>query len=500
MKWMILFFITLTALFMPESIAQSTMTVTDDPLKKADALDSLRAKGLLIFTTPFSRARGFGDGPFIPSETQTVEPGKRPTLQGNGSFLRINGLDAQSCNECHMIIKHGTFPPTLGIGGVGGIATTALIQPTMVDVADSFDIRTKYVYGFDPDSPMNFDGKCDFNGRASNPPFLFGGGGIELLAKEMTSDLQTFLSTARNAAPGTVTRLITHTVDFGEIVSGENGDVDLSGVTGILPEETTGLTPEQMLVIRPFGRKGDNFSMREFDRNALQFHFGIQSVEVVGQDVDEDLDGIVNEATIEELTYLHIFSVTNPPPFTDNLNSRAQAGFTTFQSIGCTYCHIPEINTDSSFLPLAFPEVETDPAMNVHHFINLKDVGFHPSQGSGKGIRVPLFADFKRHKMGPFLTESFEKDRRVFANDEFQTARLWGVADTKPYLHDGRATSLTEAIDQLGGEAQFARDEFFALATEDREDVLYFLSRLRTPDNPNEELLDLAASLAAESH
>jgi CxxC motif-containing protein (DUF1111 family) len=79
--------------------------------------------------------------------------------------------------------------------------------------------------------------------------------------------------------------------------------------------------------------------------------------------------------------------------------------------------------------------------------------------------------------MGPGLAESagFELD------PVFITARLWGIADTAPYLHDGRATTLTEAVLLHGGEAQQARDDFEALADPGRIEVLSFLRSLRTP-------------------
>ncbi len=66
---------------------------------------------------------------------------------------------------------------------------------------------------------------------------------------------------------------------------------------------------------------------------------------------------------------------------------------------------------------------------------------------------VPLFGDLKRHDMGDALAENFHlvDEQR---NREFTTARLWGIADSGPYLHDGRATTLTEAIMLRGGEAR----------------------------------------------
>ena len=64
---------------------------------------------------------------------------------------------------------------------------------------------------------------------------------------------------------------------------------------------------------------------------------------------------------------------------------------------------------------------------------------------SSGGVTIELFADLKRHDMGEGLKESFNLLSNR-ANREFTTARLWGVADTAPYLHDGRALILEEAI------------------------------------------------------
>ena len=447
-----------------------------------------RLKGLLVFTTPVTKADGFGDGPFIAGEGPSYLPGSRPTLQGNGTFLRVNGLDAQSCNECHSIVKHSTVPPTLGIGGVGGISSSPMPQPTMIDVADSHDNRTQYQPGHHPDLPMKYDGIADFDGRLINPPFLFGGGGVELVGKEMTADLQELLAKARRKPAGTQTPLTTHGVNFGYLVSTGNHNVNVSHVEGIGLETDT--TAEDLLVVRPFGRKGSNFSMRDFDRGAMEFHLGMQPVEVVGENVDADHDGVVNEVTIDQMTNLHIFDVTNPRPVEAPLCRDAYKGKRLFESIGCTECHIPMIKTHSYKLPLAFPEVATDPYANVYIKIDLKKVGF---ERAGSGVEVPFFADLKRHSMGPRLAETFDDSIRILlsgvANDEFTTARLWGVGDTGPYLHDGRAQTLFEAIELLGGEAEAAREAFLALSTSQQAQVIAFLKTLRTPDNPNQELL-----------
>jgi len=447
-------------------------------------LEDVRRLGLSVFSTPFNTYDGFGDGPFDPSEIDTAAFGHRPTLQGNGLSLRVNGLDAQSCNECHVFVSMGDRPPRLGLGGVGGIVQNAIIMPTLIDVADSFDDRVVFQSGHDPDLPLVFDGVADYNGRFANPPFLFGGGGVELLGKEMTADLQALLAAARSAPAGTVTQLDTHGVHFGSITSLGGGSVDLD-VEGIGPEHIDGVPEEDVLVVRPFGRKGENFSMRDFDRGAMQFHFGIQPVEVVGENVDEDGDGLVNEVTVAEMSVLHVFDVTNPRPVTDPMGPTAVAGYNTFVDIGCANCHHPVKETYGRKLPLAHPEVAHDPSANVYYNVDLVKVGFKKVPGGG--VYVPLGADLKRHKMGPRLAETFE--RGELANDEFTTARLWGIADTSPYLHDGRATTLYQAIEFHGGEAQPVRDAFLALSVTQQKELLTFLGKLRTPQDPNEELV-----------
>jgi hypothetical protein len=452
--------------------AQFAAALNNGTLKTKEA----RQLGLLVFTTPFNHLDGFGDGPFDANEPDAITFGHRPTLQGNGTFLRVNGLDAQSCNECHTIISHRELPPTTGIGGVGGGVQNAIILASLIDVADTFDDRVTFVAGHTPDLSLTRDGVADYNGRFANPPFLFGGGGVEALGKEMTAALQALLAQAEASPAGTVISLDTKGVHFGTVTSLGGGDVEIDN-QGI----------DEDLVVRPFGRKGENFSMRDFDRGAMQFHFGIQPNEVFGANTDEDGDGFQNEVTEGEMSALHFFDVHNPVPRFDAHDNTAQYGFQVFDTVGCTNCHIPELQTGSKNLPLAHPEMADDPSANVYFNVDLKKVGF--SSAPGGGVRVPLFADLKRHDMGPRLAETFEAGGGHIPDEHFTTARLWGIADTAPYLHDGRALSLEEAIDFHGGEAQQVRDDFFNLSRSDQEALISFLLSLRVPDEPNEDLL-----------
>ncbi|WP_040771352.1 di-heme oxidoredictase family protein [Novipirellula maiorica] len=66
---------------------------------------------------------------------------------------------------------------------------------------------------------------------------------------------------------------------------------------------------------------------------------------------------------------------------------------------------------------------------------------------------------------------------------EWKTPPLWGVADSAPYLHDGRAATLTEAIQWHGGEAEASKQAFIKLKEEQRELLLTFLKSLKSPIN-----------------
>ncbi|QDS94691.1 Cytochrome c [Roseimaritima multifibrata] len=66
---------------------------------------------------------------------------------------------------------------------------------------------------------------------------------------------------------------------------------------------------------------------------------------------------------------------------------------------------------------------------------------------------------------------------------EWKTPPLWGVADSAPYLHDGRAETLTDAIQWHGGEADESKRNFLKLNEEQKELMLAFLESLKAPSD-----------------
>jgi CxxC motif-containing protein (DUF1111 family) len=59
-----------------------------------------------------------------------------------------------------------------------------------------------------------------------------------------------------------------------------------------------------------------------------------------------------------------------------------------------------------------------------------------------------------------------------------RTAPLWGLRASGPYLHDGRAQTVDQAILAHDGEAAGIRDAYSNLSGADRTDLLNFLNTL----------------------
>ena len=62
--------------------------------------------------------------------------------------------------------------------------------------------------------------------------------------------------------------------------------------------------------------------------------------------------------------------------------------------------------------------------------------------------------------------------------NEFRTPPLWGLSTSGPWLHDGSADTIDEAIDSHGGEATASAEAYQALSGSDAADLILFLESL----------------------
>ncbi len=456
-------------------------TITQDSLPGMSLVD-IRRQGALLYTTPFRHADGHGDGPGINEEdpnSPDIGPTGRPTLQGNGTWLRLNGLDTQTCLECHGVIDNSVIPAILGVGGQGGISASPFFRSANADIDDS------------DGNSLERLGIAAFDGRAINPPKNLGMGGVELVGQTITNRLQQIQGIASRTAQRTNRRvrlpLETRGISFGSIIATPDGEIDTSEVEGV----------DADLVIRPFGRKGEFDTIRAFDEGAMAFHIGMQNTDTFGFG-DPDGDGVEDELTQGEMSALHVFLTTAERPFQKRLDDQARRGKRIFDRIGCSGCHVPTLTTPTPNLDYRLPGED-----EVYYSVDLsKDVneGARFVNANSGGIRVQAFSDYKRHNMGSRLAESAffletpDCDNEVAGteidNCNFITMKLWGLADTSPYLHDGRALTVFEAIAFHGGEAQRVRDRFLGLSDGGKDALLAFLGTLKNPVNPNLDVMN----------
>jgi len=519
--------------------------------------------GRHLFSTPFTTDDAYGEGPDGPRlSTQSIYG-----APGFG-YLRLNGLDAQSCFECHFTIGSDHLFDTqsqalsrkVGVmAGAGGIAANVFNNPSFPDPLVTF-IR--------------------------NPPHVFGAGYTQQLAEEMTLELMAQRDAARLAAMDAPDApVIAHfkskgsSYGSGEFVyTGGKAPSDpkavlLGNPKAAFSEDYANLEGvSEDLVIRPFQWKGIASNARNFVKDALNFHFSVQAEErwyravggaIVITQTDQDRDGVHNELQPGNVTALTAFVLSVRPPARQipaGLESVAVRGEDLFLgndpafpqgSQSCASCHVPSLTmrfTEANIIDPTNPDnidkiVEGPPSISSARrsaldlpvakryralLAGLKEEDFHPGRfasavflnGGDKGARptgmtfdltdipdalplsfprlpenatgevaVPLFSDLKRHRMGTSLTDVAPQQTDVAGvfvpADEFLTRPLWGVADTGPWLHDGRALTLREAIvlhKSEGSEANPSVEIFEALSTEDQGALITFLLTFRLPE------------------
>jgi len=89
---------------------------------------------------------------------------------------------------------------------------------------------------------------------------------------------------------------------------------------------------------------------------------------------------------------------------------------------------------------------------------------------------VALYSDLLLHEMGPALDDKIVQGEAT--GRDWRTAPLAGLRLRGRYLHDGRATTLRDAVLAHGGEAEIVRDRFFDLSEANREAIYRFLGSL----------------------
>jgi hypothetical protein len=404
------------------------------------------------------------------------------------NFNRVSAPDANSCAGCH----NTPFGIT---GGGGDIAANVFVLgqrfdfATMSQTGDGF-----FTKGTSDEIGTAVNLQTIANSR--NTLGMFGSGYIEMLARQMTADLQAIRD---RIAVGQSAHLVSKGLSFGTLARTGADTWDTSRVTGLQATSLAGTPPN--LIIRPFHQAGAVVSLRQFTNNAMNHHHGIQPTERFGVGTDPDGDGFTNELTEADVTAISLFQATMAVPGrvipNDPVVERAiRVGERRFADIGCTTCHTPRLPLTANGWIFSEPGPynppgNRSPANGPVYQIDLNDRRLpSPRLEVERGVVwVPAFTDLRLHdicdgpddpNVEPIDMHAPPGSPAFFAgNRRFITRKLWGAANEPPYFHHGQFTTLREAVLAHGGEAAWTRAKFNELPAEERDAVIEFLKSLQ---------------------
>lgn len=376
--------------------------------------------------------------------TMQFERGLEVALRG---FLPSDGLgpafNVASCVACHE-------KPVIG-GGAGLYRNFVLAGTTLGDgtflPADSAgpagSVLRVYNYDLEAEARPPVDSEVNTFGQRNPIPFF----GVGLIAELSNEEL--------------LKR---------EDVDDEDGD----GISGKANFDRG--------FVGRFGRKSQTVSIEGFIRGPLFNHLGLTSDPLdeeqkaalpvdssgsagllPGEDASFDFrqaaapetsliddDGVEDpELSTDDLFHLVAFAMLTAAPKPEKLSEEGLRGRAVFNDLNCGACHAPRLD--------------------------------------GPRGPLPIYSDLLLHDMGPELADGLVQ--KLATGSEFRTQPLWGIAPVGPYLHDGRASTLGEAILLHGGEAEASRDAAAELSTEDFDALVEFIESLGGRDQRSQGLL-----------
>ena len=419
-------------------------------------LEEIIEHGEFLFKVSFNELDGLGR-PETSGTTKT-----RPRRESPQNFNRISGPDANACVACHNL-------PRIGGGGDN--------SNNVFGLASDIDFATlEGSVGSEDDSSSVLDITNERNTIG-----VFGSGLVELLSREITSDLLNIVEKSKKLSieENKVIKadLESKGINYGYIEVHPNGFVDRSNVDGI----------DSDLVLRPFIQKGVIGTLRDFSNISMNHHHGMQSEELAGLNSDLDRDGIVNELTEGDITAVTIFQATLDFPdniFSENeeIKSAQLKGKEIFNNIGCASCHMPTLPLKSLMFVEPGPlntEISTTIVESKKTLVvNLEDYVSKLDKDEDGNYLIPIWSDLKRHDMGSKLDNERPLQKGVPTN-YWLTKKLWGFYSEPPFLHHGRANLLNDVIEMHQGDAKISSDAYFELDSSEQQYLIEFLKSFK---------------------
>jgi hypothetical protein len=413
------------------------------------------------FESEFNRPGGAGR---LTASSQVSPMRVQPIHKGE-----LGGLDGTSCRSCHF---------SGGPDGAGSGSQLTLLRG---------------------------DGDSLSSATLRDPPHVMGLGYLSLAAQTIQKAFKVQIKNATEYAQNTKTtrrfQLKAVGISFGWVKVDPHGKIDTSEVQGLSSD----------LKIRPFGWKGRHTHLADVVDEAFQVHHGLQSQSRLktytqpqqkkeiylgaGSVYDPDQDGVQAELgdghALTVASYLALLGIpTIKVPESTRLKIAWAQGKRHFKDLGCAACHVPFLRIPVHSLDLFQSNLSDSLTIDLKQGAQdpkPRQLDFSPNQYGQIFRGYPLFAftDFKRHDMGANLAEPraeiLPDGSGSVPGSMWLTRPLWGLADTAPYLHDGRAQTVDEAILWHGGEAQSARHLYAVSTQKEQAELRVFLMSLSRP-------------------
>jgi CxxC motif-containing protein (DUF1111 family) len=206
-----------------------------------------------------------------------------------------------------------------------------------------------------------------------------------------------------------------------------------------------------------FGWKAQSASLSDFVRAACANELGLSNPgnpqpQPLGK---PDYQTVGYDLTRQQCDQITAFVAALPRPAQMDPDNEQQhdeiaAGKRLFHGIGCADCHVPDVGS----------------VAGLYSDLLLHRMGMDLEASGSYNEPVPM--PQRSPGEGPFP-------------DEWRTPPLWGVADSGPYLHDGRAETLEQAIKLHTGQAAGAAQRFNGLTAREQAQLVAFLKSLRAP-------------------
>ncbi|MFI5460518.1 MAG: sigma-70 family RNA polymerase sigma factor [Isosphaerales bacterium] len=217
-----------------------------------------------------------------------------------------------------------------------------------------------------------------------------------------------------------------------------------------------------------FGWKAQTATLGDFVRSAAAGEIGLEipgrhqaadprlpGLAATGLDMDES----ECDALVEYVRSLPVPVASKPAD--QKHSAQVKAGEATFKSIGCTVCHMPKLGEVSG----------------IYSDLLLHDMGPQLADADAYTVFVgdPSRAD------GLPVAGRVRADRGASSVREWRTPPLWGIRDSGPYMHDGRAASIAQAIALHAGQGGTAARRYAELSPRRKQQIDAFLLSLGPP-------------------